>query len=63
MSLKFFEDLEIPKADINLGVGSGSHAEQVGQTMIEFEKVLQKEKHDWVVVVGGCKCYPSVIIL
>jgi UDP-N-acetylglucosamine 2-epimerase (non-hydrolysing) len=52
MSKTFFEALNIPEADINLGVGSGSHAEQVGQTMIAFEKVLEKEKPDWVVVVG-----------
>jgi UDP-N-acetylglucosamine 2-epimerase (non-hydrolysing) len=52
MSHNFFEELEIPEADINLGVGSGTHAEQVGNTMITFEKVLQKEKPDWVVVVG-----------
>jgi len=52
MSKAFFEALNIPPADINLGVGSGTHAEQVGQTMIEFEKVLRKIKPDWVVVVG-----------
>lgn len=52
MSDQFFKDLSIPEADINLGVGSGSHAEQVGNTMISFEKVLQREKPDWVVVVG-----------
>lgn len=52
MSKTFFEELQIPDADINLGVGSGTHAEQVGQTMIEFEKVLRSEKPDWVVVVG-----------
>jgi UDP-N-acetylglucosamine 2-epimerase (non-hydrolysing) len=52
MSKAFFEQLEIPEADINLGVGSGSHAVQVGNTMIEFEKVLQSKKPDWVVVVG-----------
>lgn len=52
MSKQFFEDLQIPEADINLGVGSGSHAEQIGKTMIEFEKVLQVERPDWVVVVG-----------
>ncbi len=52
MSKAFFEALDIPEADINLGVGSGSHAEQVGYTMIEFEKVLEKERPDWVVVVG-----------
>ncbi|MEI6049954.1 MAG: UDP-N-acetylglucosamine 2-epimerase (non-hydrolyzing) [Bacteroidota bacterium] len=52
MSRAFFEQLEIPDADINLGIGSGSHAEQVGQTMIEFEKVLRNNKPDWVVIVG-----------
>jgi len=52
MSKAFFEELNIPEADINLGVGSGTHAEQVGLTMIEFEKVLKAEKPDWVVVVG-----------
>jgi len=60
MNRAFFEALDIPDADINLGIGSGSHAEQVGHTMIAFEKVLQKEKPDWVVVVGDvnatCAC-------
>jgi len=52
MSKQFFEELDIPEADINLGVGSGTHAEQVGNTMIAFEKVLLSEKPDWIVVVG-----------
>ncbi len=52
MSRAFFKSLGIPEADINLGIGSGTHAEQVGKTMIEFEKVLEEEKPDWVVVVG-----------
>ncbi|MBE0673398.1 MAG: UDP-N-acetylglucosamine 2-epimerase (non-hydrolyzing) [Bacteroidales bacterium] len=52
MSKAFFKELEIPEADINLGVGSGTHAEQVGNTMMAFEKVIRKEKPDWVVVVG-----------
>ncbi len=52
MSKQFFTELNIPDAHINLGVGSGSHAEQVGLTMIEFEKVLKAEKPDWVVLVG-----------
>ena len=52
MSKAFFEALNIPEADINLGVGSGTHAGQVGNTMIEFEKVLMKEKPDWVIVLG-----------
>jgi UDP-N-acetylglucosamine 2-epimerase (non-hydrolysing) len=52
MSEAFFKALKIPKADINLGIGSGSHAEQVGKTMIAFEKVLLREKPDWVIVLG-----------
>ena len=52
MSKAFFKSLGIPDADINLGIGSGTHAEQVGNTMIAIEKVLIAEKPDWVVVVG-----------
>lgn len=52
MSQSFFDALNIPQADINLGVGSGTHAYQVGHTMIEFEKVMQEHAPDWVVVVG-----------
>ena len=52
MSEVFFQLLNIPEADIHLNIGSGSHAEQVGQTMISFEKVLIDEDPDWVVVVG-----------
>ena len=52
MSQVFFQDLELPQPDIYLGVGSGTHAEQTGKIMIEFEKVLFQEKPDLVVVVG-----------
>ncbi len=52
MSRAFFESLGIPETDINLGIGSGTHAEQVGNTMIAFEKVCLEERPDWVVVVG-----------
>jgi UDP-N-acetylglucosamine 2-epimerase (non-hydrolysing) len=52
MSEAFFRSLGIPDPDINLEIGSGSHAEQVGNTMIAFEKVLIQERPDWVVVVG-----------
>ena len=52
MSESFFESLGIPSPDVNLEIGSGSHAEQVGQTMIAFEKVLIEELPDWVIVVG-----------
>lgn len=60
MSDSFFVDLGIPEPDIHLNIGSGSHAEQVGRTMIEFEKVVRAEKPDWIVVVGDvnatCAC-------
>lgn len=60
MSDAFFQDLNIPKPDIDLGIGSGTHAEQVGKTMIAFEKVVQERKPDWIVVVGDvnatCAC-------
>lgn len=52
MSKLFFDDLELPKPDIYLGVGSGSHAEQTARIMVEFEKVCESEKPDLVVVVG-----------
>ena len=52
MSEGFFRELNIPAPDINLEIGSGSHAEQVGRTMIAFEKVLLRERPDWVVVLG-----------
>ena len=52
MSRAFFEALNIPDADINLEVGSGTHAEQVGYTMIKLEKVFEVEKPGWVIVVG-----------
>ncbi len=52
LSSRFFEELGIPDPDYHLEVGSGSHAYQVGMTMIGFETVLLKEKPDWVIVVG-----------
>lgn len=60
MSQAFFEGLRIPRPDIDLGIGSGSHAEQVGNTMVAFEKVVREQRPDWVVVVGDvnatCAC-------
>ncbi len=52
MSRIFFEDLKIPEPDFFLGVGSGTHAQQTAKVMVEFEKVLEKERPDLVVVVG-----------
>jgi UDP-N-acetylglucosamine 2-epimerase (non-hydrolysing) len=52
MSQVFFEELEIPEPDINLGVGSGSHAVQTAQVMMRLEKVLLEQKPDLVLVYG-----------
>ncbi len=52
MSDVFFTDLGIPMPDIDLGVGSASHAEQTARVMIEFEKVCLRENPGLVLVVG-----------
>ena len=52
MSDVFFQDLGLPEPDLHLGVGSGTHAEQSGQVMIAYEKVLLKSRPDLVIVVG-----------
>jgi UDP-N-acetylglucosamine 2-epimerase (non-hydrolysing) len=52
MSDSFFRDLNIPDPDFNLGVGSGSHAEQTAAVMVGIEPVLREVKPDLVLVVG-----------
>ena len=52
MSAVFFTDLNLPRPDINLGVGSGSHAQQTAEIMVRFEPLLIAEKPDLVLVVG-----------
>ncbi len=52
MSEEFFADLGLPAPDRNLGVGSGSHAQQTARVMVAFEEVCLQERPDWVVVVG-----------
>jgi UDP-N-acetylglucosamine 2-epimerase (non-hydrolysing) len=52
MSKLFFEELKIPRPDIDLGVGSGSHAVQTAEVMKRFEPVVLEQKPDAVVVVG-----------
>lgn len=48
----FFEELEIPRPDINLGVGSGPHGQQTGRMLEHFEKFLLESKPDAVLVYG-----------
>jgi UDP-N-acetylglucosamine 2-epimerase (non-hydrolysing) len=52
MSDLFFQDLELPKPDLFLGVGSGSHSVQTAKVMERFEGVLLAESPDIVIVVG-----------
>ena len=52
MSDAFFTDLELPKPDIHLGVGSGTHAVQTAGIMERFEPVVVDQRPDWVLVVG-----------
>ena len=52
MSDAFFRDLGLPRPDVYLGVGSGSHAVQTAAVLQKFEPVLLEEKPDWVLVVG-----------
>lgn len=52
MSDDFFRDLELPRPDVYLGVGSASHAMQTAAVMQSFEPVVLREKPDWVLVVG-----------
>jgi UDP-N-acetylglucosamine 2-epimerase (non-hydrolysing) len=48
----FFEDLAITTPKFNLGVGSGSHAEQIAGILLALEPVLQEVRPDWVMVYG-----------
>lgn len=52
LSQVFFDELGIRPADIHLNVGSGSHAEQTGAVMVAFEKVVEEQHPDAVIVFG-----------
>ena len=52
MSEQFFQELDIPTPDYNLGISGGTHAQMTGRMMIAIEEVLQKECPDWLLVYG-----------
>src|SRR5438309_1483957 len=63
MSDVFFQDLGMPQADVHLGVGSGSHAQQTARVMIEVEPVLARERPDVVVVAGDVNSTVAVALV
>ena len=52
MSQAFFDDLGMPDPDFHLEVGSGSHAKQLGGVMCAYEKVVARDRPNWIIVVG-----------
>ncbi len=52
MSDSFFDELDIPKPDYNLGISGGSHAEMTAKMLVALEETMIKEKPDWVCVYG-----------
>jgi UDP-N-acetylglucosamine 2-epimerase (non-hydrolysing) len=63
MSDVFFQQLEIPAPDINLGVGSGSHARQTADIMTRFEPVVLERKPDLVLVYGDVNSTVAVALV
>lgn len=52
MSQIFFDDMKIPKPDYDLGVSTGTHAEQTAKILIEIEAIISKESPKYVIVFG-----------
>ena len=52
MSRIFFDELDMPEPDVNLGVGSGGHGRQTAEMLIGVEEVLLARRPDWVLVYG-----------
>ena len=52
MSGVFFDGLDLPRADVNLGVGSGSHGVQTGAMLKGIEEVLLSERPDYLLIYG-----------
>lgn len=59
----FFTQLGIPQPDYNLGVGSGSHGYQTGETMIRLEKVIQDANPDFMFIYGDVNATTSAALV
>ncbi len=63
MSQQFFDDLDLPKPDFNLGVGSGTHATQTSNVMIKCEQLFEEQKPDLVIVYGDINsCVAAALV-
>tara|TARA_R110000851_G_scaffold307826_3_gene466525 strand:+ start:233 stop:1318 length:1086 start_codon:yes stop_codon:yes gene_type:complete len=63
MSQQFFDELNIPKPDYNLGIGGGSHAKQTANIMIGCEEVFLKESPDCIIVYGDVNsCVAATLV-
>lgn len=63
MSAAFFRDLDLPEPDLNLEVGSASHAVQTARIMERMEPVLVEHKPDWVVVYGDVNSTVAAVLV
>ncbi len=63
LSGAFFRDLDIPAPDINLDVGSGSHAQQTARIMERIEPVLERERPDWLLVYGDVNSTVAAVLV
>lgn len=52
MSEVFFEELAIPKPDVNLGIGALTNLEQVSQMMLGLQQIVESQRPDWLLVYG-----------
>lgn len=52
MSQSFFEAFDLPTPDLHLNIGSGTHAEQTGHTLIAYERACAARPPAWAIVVG-----------
>jgi UDP-N-acetylglucosamine 2-epimerase (non-hydrolysing) len=63
MSDVFFQELDVPEPDVNLRVGSGSHAQQTGEVMIRLEPLMIERNPDWVFVYGDVNSTAAVAMV
>ena len=63
MSDIFFQEMGIPEPSYNLGINSLSHGAMTGRMLEEIEKVIQKEKADWVLVYGDTNSTLATLLL